>query len=248
MILLKSDDEIEKMREAGIIVAKVLGKLSRMLAPGIKTQQLDDEAARSIRSLGGKSAFLGYRGFPKSICASINEEVVHGIPGEKRLKESDIISIDIGVEKDGFYADAAITVGVGKISPDAEKLINTTKNALTKAIRASIVGNRLFDISALVQKEAEANGFSVVREFVGHGIGTSMHEDPQIPNFGLSHKGPVLKAGMVLAIEPMINMGVADVEVLNDGWTAVTVDRKPSAHFEHTVAITKEGPRILTEI
>ncbi|MBN1405066.1 MAG: type I methionyl aminopeptidase [Candidatus Omnitrophica bacterium] len=248
MISIKSAAEIEKMRRAGVITAKVINALIEMARPRVSTEQMDKEAARLIKKLGAKSAFYGYRGFPKNICTSINEEVVHGIPGKRTLKESDIIGIDVGVEIDGYCADAAVTVGVGRISSEAQRLIEVTKRALDAAIEAAITENRLSDISFAIQKEAERNRFSVVKEFVGHGIGTSIHEDPQIPNFGEPHMGPMLKSGMVLAIEPMINLGVYKVEVLNDGWTAVTADRKLSAHFEHTIAITDEGPEILTKL
>lgn len=248
MIHFKSNDEIEKIRMAGVIVAKTLARLVDMVKPGVTTEQLDIEAVKVVNKLGGTCAFYGYRGFPKNICTSINEEVVHGIPGPRKLKESDIISIDVGVKLGSFYADAAVTVGVGRISPEAKKLLEITKGALYKAIALSTAENRLSDISYTIQNEAESNGFSVVREFVGHGIGSDMHEDPQIPNFGEPHMGPSLRPGMTLAIEPMINMGTYKVEILKDGWTAVTADRRLSAHFEHTVAVTENGPQILTEI
>jgi len=247
MIHYKSKDEIEKIHKAGIIVAKTLAMLTDMIAPGVTTEQLDKRAAELISKLGGRCAFNGYRGFPKNICTSINEEIIHGIPGTRRLKEADIISIDAGVELDGFYGDAAITVGVGEISPEAKRLLDVTKGALYKGIAMATVDNRVSDISCAVQEEAELNAFSAVREFVGHGIGSNLHEDPQIPNFGQPHMGPALKPGMVLAIEPMINIGTYKVDILKNGWTAVTADRKLSAHFEHTVAITEDGPRILTE-
>lgn len=248
MISFKSGEEIEKIHKAGIILAKALKLVSETATPGITTAQLDETAAKFIKGEGAKCAFLGYRGFPANICTSINEEVVHGIPGKRKLKEGDIIGLDIGVELDGFFADAAVTKGVGKISSQAQKLIKTTRDALYKAIDVAIVGNRLSDISSAIEQEAKLNGFSVVRELVGHGIGSSIHEDPQVPNFGLPHMGPMLKPGMVLAIEPMVNMGAYPVEMLNDGWTYVAKDKSLSAHFEHTVAITDEGPKILTEL
>ena len=248
MIHFKSKDEIGKMRTAGKILARVLAKLTETIAPGITTEKLDTAAAGLVDKLGGKCAFLGYRGFPKNICTSINEEVVHGIPSSRKLKEGDIISIDIGVGRDGLYADAAVTVGVGEISPEAKRLLEATQRALHKAIEMATVDNRLSDISSVIQGEAESNGFSPVRELVGHGIGSSIHEDPQIPNFGQPHMGPELKTGMVLAIEPMINIGSCRVKILKDGWTYVTVDKGLSAHFEHTVAVTKDGPRVLTQL
>ena len=248
MIHFKSKDEIGKMHAAGKILARVLAELTETTAPGVTTEKLDTTAAELVDKLGGKCAFLGYRGFPKSICTSINEEVVHGIPSLRKLKEGDIISIDIGVRRDGLYADAAVTVGVGEISPEAKRLLETAQRALHKAIEMATVDNRLSDISSTIQEEAESNGFSPVRELVGHGIGSSIHEDPQIPNFGQPHMGPELKAGMVLAIEPMINIGSYRVKILKDGWTYVTVDKGLSAHFEHTVAVAKEGPKILTEL
>lgn len=248
MIHFKSNHEIDKIHKAGIIVAKTLTTLIDMIAPGVTTEQLDKRAAKLVNKLGGRCAFCGYRGFPKNICTSINEEIVHGIPGSRRLKEADIITIDVGVEREGFYADAAVTISIGKILPEAKRLLEVTEEALYKAIAMATVENRLSDISCAIQEEAESNGFSVVREFVGHGIGSSMHEDPQIPNFGQPHMGPELKPGMVLAIEPMINIGTYNVDILKDGWTAVTADRKLSAHFEHTVAVTEDGPRILTEL
>lgn len=248
MIHFKSADEIEKIHKAGDILAKVLTKITDMITPGVITEQLDKTAAKLVSKLGARCAFYGYRGFPKNICTSVNEEVVHGIPNSRRLKEGDIISIDIGVERNGFYADAAVTVGVGRICPEAKRLLETTKRALYKAIDMATVDNRLSDISYTIQGEAESNGFSTVRELVGHGIGLSIHEDPQVPNFGQPHTGPPLKAGMVLAIEPMINIGTYNVEILKDGWTYVTADRKLSAHFEHTVAVTENGPKILTQL
>jgi methionyl aminopeptidase len=208
---------------------------------------LEEIAVAKISELGGKAAFKGYHGYPSALCTSINDEVVHGMPNGKRiLKDGDILSIDCGVIIDGFYSDAAVTYAIGKPEPRIQKLLDVTKASLEAAIEQCQVGGRLFDISATVQEICEAEGFGVVREFVGHGIGRSMHEDPQVPNFGSRGKGPRLKAGMVLAIEPMINAGKPEVKVLPDGWTAVTIDGSYSAHFEHTVAITKDGPLVLT--
>ncbi|HUZ94015.1 MAG TPA: type I methionyl aminopeptidase, partial [Edaphobacter sp.] len=215
--------------------------------PGATTMDLENVAVRKIAKLRGIAAFKGYHGYPAALCTSVNNEVVHGMPNEKRvLNEGDIISIDCGVIIGGFYSDAAVTYPVGKVSPETKKLLDVTNASLEAAIQQCQVGGRLFDISAAVQQTCEAEGFGVVRDFVGHGIGKSMHEDPQVPNFGVAGKGPRLKAGMVLAIEPMINAGGPEVRVLKDGWTAVTVDGSYSAHFEHTVAITKDGPRVLT--
>ena len=246
MIEIKSEREIALIEEAGKVVKAVLCKLSKYVRPGITTSELDAKAEKIIGELGARPAFKGYRGFPASICASINEQVVHGIPGKARLKTGDILSIDVGVEKDGFYADAAITVSVGSVSKEAEDLIKVTKNALYAGMERAAEGNRLFDISHAVQDYAENRGYSVVRDFVGHGIGKAMHEEPEIPNFGKQGTGPRLKKGMILAIEPMINQGAHEVEILEDGWTAVTRDRKLSAHFEHTVCVGAKQARILT--
>jgi methionyl aminopeptidase len=247
MIILKSRHEIEQMRKASLIVADVLEGISGLIRPGISTQALDEFAEQYIVSCGARPAFKGYRGYPKTLCTSLNSQVVHGIPAkEVILGEGDIISVDVGAIVDGFYGDAAKTFAVGKISPDAERLIRVTDEALTKGIAEARPGNRLFDISAAVQSHVETSGFSVVREFVGHGIGRNMHEDPQIPNFGVRGQGPKLKPGMVLAIEPMVNRGASATTVLADGWTAVTLDGSLSAHFEHTVAVTAEGPWILS--
>ena len=246
-ILLKSPAEIEKMRISGKALRQVHDAVAPFVKPGATTMDLENAAVRKIAELGAVAAFKGYHGYPAALCTSVNDEVVHGIPNEKRvLNEGDIVSIDCGVIIDGFYSDAAVTYPVGKVSPETQKLLDVTLASLEAAIRQCQVGGRLFDISAAVQEICEAEGFGVVRDFVGHGIGKSMHEDPQVPNFGLAGKGPRLKAGMVLAIEPMINAGGPEVRVLKDGWTAVTVDGSYSAHFEHTVAITKDGPRVLT--
>lgn len=248
LIIVKSAQEIELMRQSGRIAAQVLSYLSKMIRPGITTAKLDTLAQRFIRSQKATPAFLGYHGFPATICVSINEEVVHGIPGLRRLVEGDIISIDVGVLYKGYYGDAACTFPVGKISPLAQKLINVTKGSLFRGIKKAVPGNRLYDISHTVQTFVEQHGFSVVRNYVGHGIGTKMHEEPQVPNFGLPGKGPLLEEGMVLAIEPMVNTGTWEVETLEDQWTVVTKDKGLSAHFEHTVAILKDGPEILTAL
>ena len=247
MIIIKSPPEIEAMRRAGAIVGRFFEEINRHVRSGVATIHLEEFAEEYVAKLGVRGAFKGYHGYPANLCTSINEEVVHGIPsGTRVLREGDIVSIDFGVVLDGYYGDAARTFGVGKISPEAEKLLTTTERALEKAIGASLPGNRLGDISWAVQKEAEAEGFSVVRDFVGHGIGKTLHEEPQVPNFGSSGTGPKLMPGMVLAIEPMVNEGGYPVEVLSDGWTVVTRDRKRSAHFEDVVAITQDGNRILS--
>ena len=246
-ILIKSPAEIEKMRISGKALRQVHDAIAPFVKPGATTMDLENVAVRKIAELGAIAAFKGYHGYPAALCTSVNNEVVHGMPNEKRvLNEGDIISIDCGVIIGGFYSDAAVTYPVGKVSPETKKLLDVTNASLEAAIQQCQVGGRLFDISAAVQQTCEAEGFGVVRDFVGHGIGKSMHEDPQVPNFGVAGKGPRLKAGMVLAIEPMINAGGPEVRVLKDGWTAVTVDGSYSAHFEHTVAITKDGPRVLT--
>jgi methionyl aminopeptidase len=247
MVILKSLQEIEKIRKACLVVANVLEILRTKVQAGITTKELDDFAEQFIRDAGAKPAFKGYRGFPCTLCTSVNEQVVHGIPSKGvMLKRGDIVSIDVGAVVDGFYGDAAITVPVGSITSEAERLIRITEESLYKGIAEARPGNRLYDISAAVQAHVEAHGFSVVREFVGHGIGRSLHEDPQIPNFGDRGGGPRLKTGMVLAIEPMVNAGGCVTKVKEDGWTAVTADCSLSAHFEHTIAVTADGPRILT--
>ncbi|MEW6088538.1 MAG: type I methionyl aminopeptidase [bacterium] len=248
MIPLKTTEEIGYIRESGIIVAGALDKLMKVIGPGIKTIELDRLAGEFIHTKGAESAFLGFKGFPKSICVSVNNEVIHGIPCERVIKKGDIVSLDIGVVKNGYYADAAVTVGVEEIKEDAEKLMHSTREALFKGIEKTFSGNRLGDISWAIQYNVEKAGFSVVRKFVGHGIGKQLHEEPQIPNFGSPGQGPKLREGMVLAIEPMVNFGGYEVDVCDDGWTAITKDRSLSAHFEHTVAITANGPVILTLI
>ena len=246
MIVLKTERELVYMRDAGRIVGQTLQELKRSIVPGITTQELDRLADQYIRRSGAIPAFKGYCGFPANICTSINEQVVHGIPGPRQLKNGDVISLDIGTKINGYYGDAAISVPVGEIDDELKKLLSVTEQALNKGIEQAVKGNRLSDISHAVQLHAESFGYGVVRDYVGHGIGQRMHEDPQIPNYGPPGRGPLLKNGMTLAIEPMINLGSPDVEVLTDDWTVVTADRKVSAHFEHTVAVTDGEPQILT--
>jgi methionyl aminopeptidase len=248
MIILKSKSEIEKMAIACHIVAEVLEALVRAVRPGLTTLELDALAERNIRTRGAVPAFKGYRGFPNTLCVSLNEQVVHGIPSKRRLRAGDIIGLDLGAKWEGYYGDAAVTVPVGQIPADTECLLNTAREALYMGVKEVQPGKHLSDISHAIQRYAETRGYSVVRAFVGHGIGTALHEEPQVPNFGPPGRGPRLKAGMVLAIEPMVNIGHADVEILDDGWTVVTADGQLSAHFEHTVAITDEGPQILTAL
>ncbi|MDA8241209.1 MAG: type I methionyl aminopeptidase [Nitrospiraceae bacterium] len=247
MIFLKSPQEIEKMERAGRIVAEVLELLRSMVRAGVTTKEMEGVADDQIRARGGTPAFKGYRGYPSSICTSVNEQVVHGIPSSRRLREGDIISIDLGVYLEGFYGDAAITVPVGAVDKETAELVRVTEEALYLGIRNAVEGNRLHDISAAIQRNVEQSGFSVVRLFVGHGIGRELHEEPQIPNYGVPGQGPRLKSGMTLAIEPMVNAGSHEVRILDDGWTAVTVDGKKSAHFEHTVVVTTDEPIILTK-
>lgn len=246
MILIKSDSEIEAIRRSGKITASVLDELVKHIKPGISTGQLDRIAEGIIKENGAVSAFKGYRGFPNTITVSINEEVVHGIPGDRKLKDKDVVSIDIGVIYDGFCSDAAVSIGVGDITKEARRLLEVTSSALDIAIKKAQAGNRLSDISNAVQVYVEENGFSVVRDLVGHGIGRNLHEDPQIPNFGPPGRGTMIEKGMVFAIEPMVNAGDYKVSIKDDSWTVVTQDGSVSAHFEHTVAITNNGPKILT--
>ncbi len=246
MITLKSPREIEILRESNRIVAQILASLRDSIRPGITTRELDRLAEKLTRDKEATPAFKGYNGYPATLCVSVNEEIVHGIPGPKRLREGDLVSLDMGVRYRGYYGDAAITVPVGKVNQRARKLLQVTKEALKRAIEVAVPGNRLSDISYAIQSYAEGEGFSVVREFVGHGIGKQLHEDPQIPNYGPPHRGPFLKVGMVLALEPMVNVGTWRAELLSDGWTAVTADGSLSAHFEHTIAITDDGPLILS--
>jgi len=246
MIILKSEQELDYLRASNKIVDEVLQALGMAMRPGIRTIDLDRIAEELIRQRGAEPAFKGYRRYPRAICVSINEEVVHGIPGPRRLRPGDIVSIDVGVRLNGYYGDGAATFPVGRIDPEVRRLLEVTKTALHRGIDQAGFGNRLSDISHAIQSYVEANGFSVVRDFVGHGVGKDLHEEPQIPNFGEPHQGPRLKPGMVLAIEPMVNMGSFEVRILQDNWTAVTRDGKPSAHFEHSIAITASGPEILT--
>ena len=248
MITLKSDRQIEFMREAGRIVAETLALLAAMVVPGVTTQELDQAAEEFIRSRGAIPAFKGYSGFPASICASVNDEVVHGIPGERKLLAGDIISIDTGAVKNGFVGDAARSFPVGQVSPEKMLLLQVTEESLKLGIEQAVIGNHLSDISHAVQAYVEKQGFSVVRDYVGHGIGRQMHEEPQIPNFGRAGHGPRLAKGMTLAVEPMVNMGTYEVRTLLDNWTVVTLDGQCSAHFEHTIAVTPQGPEIMTKL
>ncbi|WP_018131302.1 type I methionyl aminopeptidase [Effusibacillus pohliae] len=248
MIICKSKTELAIMREAGRIVALTHEELAKAIRPGITTRELDEIAEELIRKHGATPSFKGYHGYPASICASVNEELVHGIPGPRVLREGDIISIDIGAYYQGFHGDSAWTYPVGNISDEAARLLRVTEEALFKGIEQAREGNRLSDIGHAVQKHVEAAGFSVVRDYVGHGIGRQMHEDPQIPNYGPPNRGPRLKVGMTLAIEPMVNVGAYHCKTLADNWTVVTADGSLAAHFEHTVAITENGPEILTRL
>ncbi len=247
-IILKSPQEIEKMRRSNHIVAEILAEIKKVARPGVKTRELDELAEVLLAERKAQSAFKGYNGYPASLCTSVNEVVVHGIPSDQVLKEGDILSLDFGAIYDGFYGDAAITLPIGRISEGAERLLRVTEEALYLAIDQARPGNRLMDISAAVQRHVESYGFSVVREFVGHGIGKHLHEKPQIPNFGTPGRGLRLKPGMTLAIEPMINAGAFEVSIREDKWTAVTKDRSLSAHFEHSVAVTENGPDILSKL
>jgi methionyl aminopeptidase len=248
VIVYKSPAEIDSLDRANALVVKILEALEEMVAPGVSTWDLDRASEEMARKAGARPAFKGYRGFPGSLCASINEEVIHGIPSRKRtLKEGDIVSLDFGVVLDGYYGDSARTVAVGEIPEETRRLMVVTREALELGLAQARLGKRLSDIGHAVQNHVERSGFSVVREFVGHGIGSSLHEDPQVPNYGEPGTGPLLKEGLVLAVEPMVNQGSPDVRILADGWTAVTVDGLPSAHFERCVAITATGPRVLGE-
>ncbi len=248
MIILKSEREINYLRDAGKIVAETLVEVKKAVKPGVTTLDLDRIAEEYIKGRGAIPAFKGYHGFTGNICSSINEEVVHGIPGLRKLKSGDNVSIDIGAVINGYNGDAAITVAVGEVDAEVQKLLDVTEESLYKGIEQAIIGNRLSDISHAVQVHAEQYGFGVVRDYVGHGIGRSMHEDPQVPNYGDPGRGPRLKAGMTLAIEPMVNLGTYEVKTLDDGWTVVTLDGKRSAHFEHSIAITDGKPEILTKL
>lgn len=246
MIYLKSSNEIEIMKKAGRIVAETLAKVEEVIRPGITTMELDRIAEEYITNCGARPSFKGYHGFPGTLCTSVNEEVVHGIPGNKVLQEGDIISVDCGAFFQGFHGDAARTFPVGKITAEAQRLIDVTRNSFFEGIKYAVVGNRIGDISHAIQVYVEANGFSVVRDYVGHGIGREMHEEPPVPNYGKAGRGPKLAKGMLLAIEPMVNSGVYAVKELSDDWTVVTYDGRPSAHYENTVAILDNGPEILT--
>jgi methionyl aminopeptidase len=248
MIILKNRDEIGKMRQSGRIAACIREELARFVSPGITTRELDAKAAQLIAAMGAKSAFLAYRGYPGNVCISIDSEVVHGIPGDRRIEIGQIVSLDVGVVFGGFIGDTATTVMVGVTDPEIIRLVRSTELALKAGIEKARAGKRLGDISHAVEATVVQAGFSVVRDFVGHGVGRKLHEDPQIPNFGTAGAGPKLKVGMTLAIEPMVNMGGSGVSVLGDGWTVCTVDGRPSAHFEHTVAICEDGPEILTAV
>jgi methionyl aminopeptidase len=246
VIVCKSPAELERMRAANALVAEVLAELARMVSPGVTTRDLDAKAEKLVRDGGAEPAFKGYRGYPSTLCASVNEQVVHGIPSTRPLDEGDIISLDMGVKLNGYYGDSAVTVPVGRVSEQAETLLRITRESLEKGIAQVRLGGRISDIGHAIQQHVEAHGFSVVREFVGHGIGAALHEEPQIANYGEPGRGPRLAEGMTLAIEPMVNAGRPGVKVLSDGWTAVTKDGSLSAHFEHTVAVTKDGPLVLT--
>ncbi len=246
MIPIKTAKEIDRMREAGRRAGEIIGKVSGLVRPGITTGEIDQAAADFTAQLGCKSAFLGYRGFPGHICISLNEEVVHGIGGKRRIQYGDIVKLDIGVFYDGYVGDTATTVPAGMVDPKIQRLLEVTEGSLYLAIQQAVAGNCVGDISSTVEDEIVANGFSVVREFVGHGVGKKLHEEPQVPNFGRPKSGARLKPGMTLAIEPMVNMGTSAVKILADGWTVVTADKRPSSHFEHTVLITQGEPEILT--
>lgn len=248
MIIIKTPEEIAIMREAGLIVAELLKLIEKKIEPGITGVQVDRFAERFIRSAGGIPAFKGYRGFPASICFSVNDGVVHGIPSARKLREGDIVGVDVGVEYGGYFADAAATFAVGSVAEEAARLIEATKASLSAGIAQARAGKFLGDVSHAIQTAIEAAGFSVVKDFVGHGIGRAMHEDPQIPNFGLPKRGPKLEPGMVLALEPMVNAGSPEVRIANDHWTVLTADGSLSAHFEHTVAVTKGAPLVLTSL
>ena len=247
MIRVKTKKEIDKISKTCRILTRVSNTIRKNIKSGVTTGELDQLAEKEFDKFGVISAFKGYRGFPANICLSINEEVVHGIPSDRRLSEGDILSIDLGIKLDGYYADMAFTQPVGRVKPHIKKLINVTREALSKGIKQAKIDNRISDISSAIQLHVESSGFSVVREFVGHGIGSELHEEPQIPNFGRPNTGEEILEGMVFAIEPMVNMGSWEVDILDNGWTAVTRDRLPSCHFEHTIAVFKNGPRILTQ-
>ena len=245
-MIIYCEEEISTIRKSNQIVAKILAELGRMIIPGVQTKELDEYAELRAKEMNAIPAFKDYRGFPASLCTSINEEIVHGIPSSRRLRDGDIISLDFGVLYEGYYGDAAVTYPVGEITPKTKKLIKAAEETFYRGMEQMKPGKRISDISFAIQSHVESQGFSVIRTFVGHGIGLSLHEEPQVPNFGPPGRGPKLKSGMVLAIEPMIAMGDWDVEILDDNWTAITRDRSLSAHYEHTVAITQKGPEILS--
>ena len=245
-INVKSPQELQSMRQAGQVVAAAIEALLAAIQPGMKAKDLDLIADREIRRLGASPSFKGYRGFPATICVSFNEEIVHGIPGDRVVREGDIVSIDVGAIVDDHHGDSAVTVAVGNVPPEVERLIETTRLSLEEGIKAAVTGNRVGDISAAIQRFAEPGGYGIVREYVGHGIGRSLHEEPSVPNFGEVGRGPLLKPGMVIAIEPMLNMGGWQTRILQDNWTVVTADGSLSAHFEHTLAVTEQGPEVLT--
>jgi len=248
MITCRAPEEIERLRRSGHVVRQILEETRERVGPGVTTLELERFVEKRLAELGAMPASKGYRGYPWCLCTSVNEEIVHGMPSHRRLREGDIVGIDLGVIVGGYYGDAALTVAVGEISPRAQKLLQVTQEALELGIEKARLGNRVGDISASVQEHVEKHGFSVVREFVGHGIGRDYHEEPQVPNFGPRGRGPVLKEGMVFTIEPMVNAGSAALRVLDDNWTAVTVDGQPSAHFEHMIAVTRNGPDVLTRL
>jgi len=247
MIVLKSEKEIELMKLAGRICATALKKAGEAVEPGVTTGEIDAIVRSYIEAQGAKPSFLGYSGYPASACISVNDEVIHGIPGKRKIREGDIVSIDVGAYIEGFHGDTAATFGAGKISPEAQRLLDVTKESLYCGIRAAVIGNRIGDISAAVQNKAEGAGMSVVLDYVGHGVGADLHEAPEVPNYGRAGRGPRLVKGMTIAIEPMINLGGYEVRGLSDNWTVVTEDGSLSAHFEHTIAITEDGPIILTQ-
>jgi methionyl aminopeptidase len=245
-IPIKNEREIEKMRQACSLAAQILDQLGTLLRPGVTTGEIDRAAGEMMKEANCKSAFLGYRGFPGQICISVNEEVVHGIGGNRRIQYGDVVKLDCGVVKDGWVGDTAKTVPVGAVKPEWQRLLTVTEDVLERVIPMATAGRRLGDLCAFIEEEVVANGYNVVREFVGHGVGRKLHEEPQVPNFGRPGTGPKLKAGMTLAIEPMVNLGTAGVKTLSDGWTVITADGQPSAHFEHTILITKGEAEILT--
>ena len=245
-MIIYCEEEISTIRKSNQIVAKILAELGKMITPGVQTKELDEYTELRVKEMNAFPAFKGYRGYPASLCTSINEEIVHGIPSSRRLRDGDIISLDFGVLYEGYYGDAAVTYPVGEVTPKAKKLIKAAEETFYKSMKQMKPGKRISDISFAIQSHVESQGFSVIRAFVGHGIGLSLHEEPQVPNFGPPGRGPKIKSGMVLAVEPMIAVGDWDVEVLDDNWTAITRDRSLSAHYEHTVAITEKGPEILS--